>query len=164
MAKDADVFVIAAVNRYHLDMATAITKAHRAFPSQAFICDALKGYDDLALMQRGRQIATAMREHLPADYAKAINILVRSFGPKNERWDGGDDTEGLGSFFYLPHVFFIAEHGLDHFEASMAAQYELTQRFTAEWSIRPYLEQYPDRKSTRLNSSHVSESRMPSSA
>ena len=48
----------------------------------------------------------------------------------------------MGAFVFLPHVFFVAEYGLDHFEASMRAQYLLTQRFTAEFSIRRYLERH----------------------
>lgn len=134
-------------NRYGRDVpvtiARMVARVHRAFPEAAFIRDALSGYDALELMQRGRQIAACLRAHLPGDYPKAIDILVRSLGPKNARWDGADDAQGLGAFLYLPHVFFIATHGLEHFELSMRAQYELTQRFTAEWSIRPYLERYP---------------------
>ena len=53
-------------------------------------------------------------------------------------------------FRYLPFVFFVAEEGLDHFEAAMSAQYELTKRFTAEFSIRAYLDRYPDRTLDRL--------------
>ena len=36
---------------------------------------------------------------------------------------------GDGPFFYLSHVIFVAERGLEHFELSMRAQYELTKRF-----------------------------------
>jgi 3-methyladenine DNA glycosylase AlkC len=69
-------------------------------------------------------------------------------------------TEGLGLavFFYLPHVSFIAMYGLDPaenggrdpFETSMAAQYELTRRFSAEFSMRPFLIQWPERTLARL--------------
>jgi 3-methyladenine DNA glycosylase AlkC len=51
----------------------------------------------------------------------------------------------MAPFFYLPHVLFVAEHGLHHFDVSMRAQYELTKRFSAESSIRPYIARYPDR-------------------
>jgi 3-methyladenine DNA glycosylase AlkC len=44
---------------------------------------------------------------------------------------------------YLPHTVFVAQYGLAHFEESMRAQHALTQRFTAEFSIRPFLEQHP---------------------
>jgi 3-methyladenine DNA glycosylase AlkC len=48
----------------------------------------------------------------------------------------------MASFFYLPHVLFVAEFGLDHFDASMRAQYVLTQKFTAEFSVRAFLERH----------------------
>ena len=40
---------------------------------------------------------------------------------------------------------FVAEHGLDHFDLSMQAQYELTKRFSAEASVRPYIARDPER-------------------
>jgi 3-methyladenine DNA glycosylase AlkC len=56
----------------------------------------------------------------------------------------------MAPFLYLPHGFFVAQFGLDHFEASMHAQHALTQRFTAEFSIRPYLERHPEATLARL--------------
>ena len=51
-------------------------------------------------------------------------------GPNTRR----DELVGVGMapFFYLPHTLFVAERGLDHFDLSMRAQYELTKRFSAE--------------------------------
>ena len=43
----------------------------------------------------------------------------------------------MAPFFYLPHTLFVAERGLDHFELSMRAQYELTKRFSAEAQHSP---------------------------
>ena len=69
-------------------------------------------------------------------------MLVRSLGPEH----ASDELVGAGMapFFYLPHVLFVAERGLDHFDESMQAQYELTKRFSAESSIRPYIAKYPE--------------------
>lgn len=50
----------------------------------------------------------------------------------------------MAPFFYLPHTMFVAEHGLDRFDVSMRAQYELTKRFSAEASIRPYIARFPE--------------------
>ncbi|MFM9968606.1 MAG: DNA alkylation repair protein, partial [Burkholderiales bacterium] len=69
-----------------------------------------------------------------------------SLGPKAEKIEG----QGMAPFFYLPHTFFVAEFGLDFFEASMRAQYELTQRFTAEFSIRPFLQRHTQATLARL--------------
>jgi 3-methyladenine DNA glycosylase AlkC len=64
----------------------------------------------------------------------------------------------LAVFFYLPHVSFVAQYGLDAagnggsdpFEVSMKAQYELTRRFSAEFSMRPFLIHEPKRTLARL--------------
>ncbi len=110
-----------------------------AFRPKAFVADALDGYEALELMDRGRHIARALRRHLPGNYREALDILLRSVGDRSSRAEGDG---GMASFLYLPHVCFVAEFGLDDFEASMAAQYVLTQRFTAEFSIRPFIERH----------------------
>ena len=70
-------------------------------------------------------------------------MLIRSLGPEHAT----DELLGLGMapFFYMPHVIFVAERGLDHFDLSMRAQHELTRRFSAESSIRAYLARDPER-------------------
>jgi len=109
------------------------------FPTKAFLQDALEGYAELALMDRGRKIARTLRPHLPSAYPEAIDILLRASG---ERPKGTSGDGGMASFLYLPHVNFIAEFGLDHFDLSMQALHHFTQLFTAEFSVRPYLERY----------------------
>jgi 3-methyladenine DNA glycosylase AlkC len=127
-------------------IAGMIAKVFPRFPAEDFIRDCLDGYVSLELFPRGRKISRAMRRHLPADYSKSASILIESLGPKLDKAEGS----GMAPFLYLPHVFFVAEFGLDHFEDSMRAQYELTQRFSAEFSIRPYLEKYPHATLGRL--------------
>ena len=124
----------------------AIAAVHPGFPTDAFLGDALEGFHYLELTPRARQIARALRTHLPADYESAVAILVASLGPPIE----GDELSGMDAFVYLPHVYFIAENGVNHWEASMGAQYELTKRFTAEFSIRSFLEREPARTLARL--------------
>jgi 3-methyladenine DNA glycosylase AlkC len=125
------------------DLAAAVHGAWPEFPAPAFTAAATAGLLDLELMDRGRHIARALAEHLPAAYPEAVQVLLRSLGPEH----ASDELVGAGMapFFYLPHVLFVAERGLDHFELSMHAQYELTKRFSAESSIRPYIAQDPER-------------------
>jgi 3-methyladenine DNA glycosylase AlkC len=56
----------------------------------------------------------------------------------------------MAPFLYMPHTMFVMEYGLEHFEVSMRAQHALTQRFTAEFSIRPFLEKHPEATLARL--------------
>jgi 3-methyladenine DNA glycosylase AlkC len=124
-------------------LAGEIERAHPRFPARAFTKDATAGLDALELLDRGKHIAAALAKHLPPAYPDAIDVLIRSLGPEHAT----DELLGLGMapFFYLPHVTFVAERGLDHFDISMRAQYELTKRFSAELSIRPYLARDPER-------------------
>ena len=121
-------------------IAGMICAVYPDFPAVAFMDDVLKEYDSLELMSRGRHIARALRRHLPKDYTEAAEILMASLGPPFDKI--GDN--GMSPFLYLPHVFFVAEFGLGHFAISMRAQHALTQRFTAEFSIRAYLEHHQD--------------------
>jgi 3-methyladenine DNA glycosylase AlkC len=45
----------------------------------------------------------------------------------------------------MPHLFFISQHWARALRDSMRAQHALTQRFTAEFSVRAYLEKHPER-------------------
>ncbi len=124
------------------------------FDEEAFRRSARKGLKPLAILDRGHHLARALRTHLPRRYEEAIEILLRSLTPPLTATAG----MGLGVFFYLPHVSFVAAFGLDAehnggrdpFEVSMRAQYELTRRFSAEYSMRPFLIRWPERTIGRL--------------
>jgi 3-methyladenine DNA glycosylase AlkC len=123
-------------------LAADLSRAQAGFPAKPFIRDACAGLDALELLDRGKHIARALARHLPQNYPAAIQVLLQSLGSEH----ASDELVGVGMapFFYLPHTIFVAEHGLDHFELSMRAQYELTKRFSAEASIRPYIARYPE--------------------
>jgi len=127
-------------------IASMLRTAHPAFPERRFVSEASEGLDALELMDRARHIMRAMHRALPEDFAQASRIIESSLGPTLERTEGN----GMSVFLFLPHTLYVAEHGLGHFEAAMRLQYELTQRFTAEFSIRPYLERYPEQTLARL--------------
>jgi 3-methyladenine DNA glycosylase AlkC len=135
-------------------LAHNLALAYPRFDRAAFREAALTGLAPLAILQRGRHLARVMRAQLPARYEDALDVLLRSLTPPLTRTEG----LGLGVFFYLPHVSFVAAYGLDRagnggrdpFEASMRAQYELTRRFTAEFSLRVFLQQEQQRTLAQL--------------
>jgi 3-methyladenine DNA glycosylase AlkC len=124
-------------------LAADLQRAHLAFPVRSFVRHACQGLDELELLDRGRHIAKVLQRYLPQDYPTALRVLLNSLGPEHP----SDELIGAGMapFFYLPHTLFVAERGLDHFDLSMQAQYELTKRFSAEASIRPYIARDPER-------------------
>lgn len=135
-------------------LANNITMVFPTFDNTSFIRSARENLQPLALIERGRHVAKALRKYLPQRYENAIHILLQSLTPPLAQTEGN----GLGVFFYLPHVCFVATYGLDQehnanhdpFEISMNAQYELTRRFSAEFSIRPFLIHWPKRTLDRL--------------
>lgn len=116
-------------------IAAMVRAVHPAFPKKQFLHEALDGYEALELMPRGHHLAHVLRRHLPADFEQAIGILLDSVDAPHCEDLGGS----MASFLFLPHTALVAHYGLAHFEASMRAQHLLTQRFTAEFSIRPFL-------------------------
>ncbi len=120
-----------------------LTIVYPSFDGESFRKIFLNGMTPLGILERGQYLADILRQHLPQRYEAAIKILLGSLTPPLTR----TDNLGLGVFFYLPHVCFVAKYGLDAkdnggtdpFEVSMNAQYELTRRFSAEFSMRPFL-------------------------
>jgi 3-methyladenine DNA glycosylase AlkC len=128
------------------EIGESIARVYPAFETERFVVESLDGLEQLELIPRAWHIAEALARQLPADYERAVEVLIDSLGPPLEQTEGN----GMEPFFYMPHVCYVARWGLEHFEASMRAQHELTQRFSAEFSIRSFLERYPQQTLERL--------------
>jgi len=114
-------------------IADAGAAASPRFDRTAFLTAASDGLDALSIMERVRHIADALAPALPADYAAALTIL-RATAPRL--------THG---FQVVAITEYVARHGLDDIDTSLAALADLTQYGTAEFAIRPFLAQDPDR-------------------
>lgn len=113
------------------DTADALSSAWATFPRDAFLADILPRIENLELMQRGQLIADVMRLHLPEDFAVTATILKKTFP--------ADQKPGLTGWSLLAFNQYIAAHGLDHLETSLALLKALTPHFTAEFGIRPFI-------------------------
>jgi 3-methyladenine DNA glycosylase AlkC len=109
-----------------------------------FVAECLDGFEELELMARAQRIAEVMADRLPEDPHAAIPLVAAAMGPVEA------DLPGITSFRLMPHSIVIGTRGLPAFEASMAAQHALTTRFTAEFSIRPFLAAEPARTLAQL--------------
>lgn len=119
-------------------LADDLRAAWPAFPHARFVRDAQAGLDTLELKARARHVADALERALPADFAAAFEILVRSLrAPLAE-------TTGSG-FLYFPYSEYLQRHGAKAFAAGLRANYELTRRFTSEFCLRTLLEADPKR-------------------
>lgn len=116
-------------------IAESLAQVLPEFDLKRFQARASCGLDTLELKERALHIAHAMAEYMPVDFDELAPLLIKSFGPPLEATDGN----GLAPFFYFPHSHLIAAYGVSKFDSGMAANYEITKRFTAEFSIRPFL-------------------------
>ncbi|NLD67899.1 MAG: DNA alkylation repair protein [Limnobacter sp.] len=129
-------------------IARGLAAADASFRADAFEADALDGFDALELMPRVHRIAEALQRHLPSDYPRAIGVLLASLQTTGQ----ARPASPMAAFLYLPHTMYVARHAGDaaHFELSMQALHALTQRSTAEYAIRPFIERHPERTLARL--------------
>ena len=125
-------------------VAEGLARVHPGLDVAAFTAACLDGFEELELLDRARRIADVMADHLPPDPHVAIPLVAAAMGPIEP------GLRGMTPFRYMPHGVFIGAHGLPAFDESMAAQYELTKRFTAEFSIRPFLVGEPERTLAQL--------------
>lgn len=121
-----------------IHLANKILKIYPKFQKLKFVNMVDKKTKNLELKDRVEVIADALQEFLPDEYTKAIKILCQILGPPNKN-ETGMFKEG---YWLLPIAFFVEKYGIDHFKISTDAIYEITQRNTGEYAIRPFIIQY----------------------
>jgi 3-methyladenine DNA glycosylase AlkC len=118
-------------------MADQIAAHSATFDKARFVDLATRGMQQLELMQRARQIHTALGETLPDDFEQAAAVLSASL-PQGGR-------TGITGWALLPVSQFVAQKGLGHFDLSLNLLKQLTPHFTAEFGIRPFIHAEQDR-------------------
>jgi 3-methyladenine DNA glycosylase AlkC len=121
-------------------IAVEVSAVDPGFDIGAFTANALDGFEHLELTPRARHVSDALAGVLDPDPATALDTIITTV----RRSPADEELTGMEGFRYLPFVYFVADHGIEEFDLSMTAQYELTRRFTAEFSIRAFIERYPD--------------------
>jgi 3-methyladenine DNA glycosylase AlkC len=116
-------------------LAEAFATVVPGFDAAKFRNTAARGLKSLGLLERSARIAAALADQLPADFDTAGPLLIAAMGPPLTATEGN----GLAPFFYMPYAHVIAERGVTRFQSGMRANHELTRRFTAEFSVRPFL-------------------------
>ena len=125
-------------------LAEQVAAVDPRFDSAAFVRKATRGLAKLEFADRVRSFSEALAAQLPGS-PRSLQTLTRSL--PDPLPDADSVTDG---FLQWPIGQYIADHGLEHFEASMTAMIELTQRFSSEFAVRPFVEQYPERTFERL--------------
>lgn len=118
-----------------------IKTAYPLFDAEAFAAQIEPQLPPLELKERVAVFSEALRDHLPSDYAEAVNILVSIFGGENSPEEGlFKETNGWA---YWSVAYFVEVYGLDDFDTSLPAMHKITKHFSCEFAIRPFLVNYP---------------------
>lgn len=123
------------INTRLIDAAAAqFGAAWPAFDRKRFLREAGTGLDALEMKARAMQICAALENTLPADFAAAAAVLRPVL-------QGDAALEG---WILWPVGEYIARRGQLHPDVALQLLHALTQRFTAEFAIRPFIVQQPD--------------------
>jgi 3-methyladenine DNA glycosylase AlkC len=124
---------------------------HRVWPGfdrSAFEHRALAGLDRLEMKARAMQIADALEAVLPADFDRAAGVIEAALAPPDEghgkRVGSLEITAaGLAGWVVWPLGEFVARRGLAEPDRALECLRQLTQRFSAEFAIRPFIANCP---------------------
>ena len=124
-----------------------LQRSSAAFDRARFERDALSGLEALEFKARAQHIATALENSLPAHFGDAADMLETSLAPPRAAAEGlagaGAERAGLAGWIIWPMTEFVARRGQHEPERALQALHAMTQRFSAEWAIRPFIEQHP---------------------
>ena len=114
------------------DMAARLRAAWPDFDAKRFTSLALDGLDTLELKARAMHLCTALEATLPADFPQSADILQSAI------------EGGLAKWALWPVGEYVARHGLARPERGLEVLHALTQNFTAEFAIRPFILRHPE--------------------
>lgn len=132
-------------------MATALKAAWPAFDAATFTRQAATGMEDLEFKARAMKIATALETTLPEDFEAAAEVLEASLGPpvpvdaagEPQNIAGLRGGEGLSGWPVWAMGEYVARRGQLAVPRALACLRALTQRFSAEFAIRPFIDRHP---------------------
>ncbi|HIP24639.1 MAG TPA: hypothetical protein EYG79_13760 [Rhodobacteraceae bacterium] len=111
-----------------------------AIEEERFVAEVMAELPALELKARIVHISDVLAEHLPDDFAEAVEVLLAALPAPLDPALSDDD---FGEFIHAPLGAFVAARGLNQPEIALPVLRELTKRFTVEYDIRHFLNAHP---------------------
>ena len=124
-------------------MGSHLQRAWPGFERRRFEALAGRGLDALEMKARARQICAALEATLPGDFAAAVDVLQTALAPVPAPGANADPQQGLAGWALWAVGEFVARRGLDEPERALDFLHAMTQRFSAEFAIRPFIARHP---------------------
>lgn len=131
------------------ELANRIKIYHKPFDNTLFVKDIINQIKHLELKERINLVTETLNKHLPSNYNRSIDILVKALPeelPNSSREIEGYGEDVLKSIYGFTMVAvsnYTSTYGLDNFDSSMQAIYQITRRFSSEEAARYFLAKYP---------------------
>lgn len=116
-------------------LAADLKRAWPGFDANGFSRTINSRLKSFSFSERAALILDSLWEFLPKDYPHALKIILKSLPPELEN----REITNYDRFIIMPLNDYVAKYGLEHYDLSMQALYELTKRFTAEGAIRAFI-------------------------
>jgi 3-methyladenine DNA glycosylase AlkC len=131
------------------DIGEHLQRVWPGFDRPRFQALSIDGLESLEMKARTQHLCNALELTLPTDFNAAADVMEASLATM----DAVDDTQvdgpigagddGLSGWSVWPLTEYVARHGHAHTPRSMALLHAMTQRFTGEWAIRPFILREP---------------------
>lgn len=121
-----------------LEIGAAIQRAYPAFSLKKFREGLEVGLEPLELKARVNLIADYIEAGLVMEPAEVCRVLVQALTA------GGFAEPGFKNFLIWPLTEVVSRQGVSCFSEAMEALAEMTQHFTAEWTVRRYVREMPE--------------------
>jgi 3-methyladenine DNA glycosylase AlkC len=134
-------------NRPELEsLSRHLRRVDPAFPAKKFLAQCLDNFDALELKERSARITDALLTYLPQDFPTLAHILRSVLRPLDaERVKGlRTDVQGVAGWLVMPLADCIAIRGGDNVPLALDVLRDMTQRFSAEFAIRPLIVTHRD--------------------
>jgi len=141
-----------------------LQRVQAGFDAARFTALATAGLDALEMKARAMQIASALEATLPASFTGAADTLQAALAPAADHERLAElhrADQGLAGWVLWGVGEYVARRGIGEPERALALLGELTQRFSAEFAIRPFIVAHPElafatlQRWTKHPSSHV---------
>ena len=116
------------------ELVTELCAADPNLDLERIVSEATEGLAGLELKDRVRHVARVVHARLPKDWGGALDLMVSAMAPPQQ-----DDNDVTASVRYWPLLQVVEEHGVCDPAASLRALRKMTQRFSAEFAIRPLI-------------------------
>ncbi|MBT8155820.1 hypothetical protein KMP13_18530 [Epibacterium ulvae] len=129
-------------------LAGLFSSASTDFDATRFEGDVMERLLELELKERIQWIADVLCQHLPADLPEVAPMLRAALPLPLDPTRSDDD---FGDFIFAPLGEFVVAKGLAaHPDLSLDLIADITQRFSMEWAIRPFLNHWRDTTLARM--------------